>query len=150
MSLIKEPNRLERLTLESLSSQVWFFRVRPRVYPIGEQSSGHLAIPANIRPARKGLLVIGYSILDLAGKDCQWQTLKLITKFIIYGQKSFITFAQVYDVQLVDPLCQLWALPVETGSASLVPDVSGSSLLRIPTGGATVEGLEHNIAVIIL
>ena len=56
----------------------------------------------------------------------------------------------VYDTQLVDPLHQLWSKPVKTGSAEAEPDISGTSLLKIPTGGATIEGLEHNVAVGIL
>ena len=56
----------------------------------------------------------------------------------------------VYDLNLVVPLHQLWSGHVQTGSELDEPVITGSSLLKIPTGGATLEGLEHNIAVGIL
>ena len=52
----------------------------------------------------------------------------------------------VYDLGLVQPLYQLWSTqePLQASSESVI---TGSSLLKIPTGGATLAGLEHNIAV---
>ena len=56
----------------------------------------------------------------------------------------------VYDTQLVDPLNKIWSNPVQTGNDEPEQDISGLSLLKIPTGGATIAGLEHNVAVGIL
>jgi malate synthase len=79
---------------------------------------------------------------DLIDSVCQAKL-----KEINAGADGFL----VYDLNLVEPLHQLWSKPVQTGSeVAEEPVITGSSLLKIPTGGATMEGLEHNIAVGIL
>jgi malate synthase len=55
----------------------------------------------------------------------------------------------VYHFGLVQPLCQLWSTQ-ELVQVCTETAITGSSLLKIPTGGATLAGLEHNIAVGIL
>ena len=87
------------------------------------------------------ILADGQDPTDLAEAVCAAKN-----KEISAGIDGFL----VYDTKLVDPLNQIWSNPVQTGIEEPQEAIFGLSLLKIPSGGATIAGLEHNVAVGIL